>query len=61
MPKNEDFDKIPEFLTVKELQALLRVSKGIAYGLVQSGEIRAKIVGRQWRIHRSEYIRYVNS
>lgn len=58
MQKNEDFQKIPEFLTIKEVQALLRISKNTAYSLVHSGEIRAKVVGRQWRIPRREFERY---
>lgn len=61
MTKDEDFTKIPEVLTIKDLQQLLRVSMNTAYGLVRSGEIRAKTVGRQLRIPRSEFLRYINT
>ncbi len=54
-------DDLPLFLTVKDLQQLLRISHNTAYELVHSGEIRAKTVGRQLRIPRSELIRYINS
>lgn len=56
-----NFEDIPTVLTVKDVQRLLRVSINTAYGLVRSGEIRAKTVGRQLRIPRSELIRYLNS
>ena len=56
-----DSEDIPAFLTVKDLQRLLRVSINTAYGLIRSGEIRAKTVGRQLRIPRSEFLRYINT
>lgn len=61
MKNNTNSNKIPEFLTVKELQELLRVSRGTAYALVHSGELRAKVIGRQLRIPRSEYERFVRT
>lgn len=54
-------NEIPLFLTVKDIQRLLGISINTAYGLVHSGEIRAKTVGRQLRIPRSEFIRYINT
>ena len=58
---SENFEDIPSVLTVKDLQRLLRVSLNTAYALVRSGEIRAKTVGRQLRIPRSEFLRYLNT
>lgn len=55
------YEDIPMVLTVKDIQRLLRVSINTAYGLIRSGELRAKTVGRQLRIPRSELIRYLNS
>lgn len=55
------YEDIPMVLTVKDIQRLLRVSVNTAYGLIRSGELRAKSVGRQLRIPRSELIRYLNS
>lgn len=56
-----DLDHIPAVLTIKDVQRLLRISLNTAYGLVHSGELRAKTVGRQLRISRSEFIRYLNT
>lgn len=56
-----DFESIPAVLTVRELQQLLRVSLNTTYGLIRSGAIRAKTVGRQLRIPRSEFLRYINN
>lgn len=61
MSNNPQNYEIPDFLTVKDLQKLLRVSLNTCYGLIHSGEIRAKTVGRQLRIPRSEFIRYINT
>ena len=61
MRNYNDFPELPEILTVKDLQKFLRISLNTAYALVRSGEIRAKTVGRQLRILRSEFLRYLNS
>lgn len=59
--KNDNFqNEIPLFLTVKDIHQILGISLNTAYALVRSGEIRAKTVGRQLRIPRSEFLRYVN-
>ena len=39
-----------DILTLKELQELLHIGKNTALRLVQSGEIEAFKVGKQWRI-----------
>ena len=39
-----------DILTLKELQELLHIGKNTALRLVQSGEIEAFRVGKQWRI-----------
>ena len=39
-----------DILTLKELQVLLHIGKNTALRLVQSGEIEAFRVGKQWRI-----------
>lgn len=53
-------NEIPLFLTVKDIHRILGISLNTAYGLIRSGELRAKTVGRQLRIPRSEFLRYVN-
>lgn len=62
VPKETGIEQeLPMFLTVKDLQRILRVSQSVAYGLVNAGEIRAKTVGRQLRISRDDFLRYVNA
>ncbi len=48
-----------DILTLKELQGLLHIGKNTALRLVQSGEIKAFRVGKQWRIARENVIRYL--
>lgn len=48
-----------DILTLKELQKLLHIGKNTALRLVQSGEIEAFRVGKQWRIVREDIIRYL--
>lgn len=56
-----DLENIPAILTVKDVQRLLRMSLNTAYTLIRSGELRAKTVGRQLRIPRDEFLRYLNT
>ena len=48
-----------DILTFKVLQELLHIGKNTALRLVQSGEIEAFKVGKQWRIVREDIIRYL--
>ena len=48
-----------DILTLKDLQELLHIGKNTALRLVQSGEIKAFRVGKQWRIARENVIRYL--
>ena len=48
-----------DILTLKERQELLHIGKNTALRLVQSGEIEAFKVGKQWRIVREDIIRYL--
>ena len=42
----------PEFLSVPEAAALLRIGERTTYKLVHRGELPALKLGGQWRIHR---------
>ncbi|MDE6902555.1 MAG: helix-turn-helix domain-containing protein [Lachnospiraceae bacterium] len=55
------YPELPPTLTVRDIKEILRISLGGAYRLVNSGEIRAKTVGRQFRIPRDEFLRYLRS
>ena len=43
-----------DILTLKELQVLLHIGKNTVLRLVQSGEVEAFRVGKQWRIPKSK-------
>ena len=48
-----------DILTLKELQELLHIGKNTALRLVQSGDIEAFRVGKQWRILRKSINEYI--
>ena len=48
-----------DILTLKELQKLLHIGKNTALRLVQSGEIEAFRVGKQWRITQNSIKKYI--
>ena len=48
-----------DILTLKDLQELLHIGKNTALRLVQSGEIEAFRVGKQWRILRNSIAKYI--
>ena len=48
-----------DILTLKELQELLHIGKNTALRLVQSGEIKAFRVGKQWRITKESLLKYI--
>lgn len=48
-----------DILTLKELQELLHIGKNTALRLVQSGEIEAFRVGKQWKITKENVAKFV--
>lgn len=48
-----------DILTLKELQELLHIGKNTALRLVQSGEIEAFRVGKQWKIAKENVAKFV--
>lgn len=48
-----------DILTLKDLQELLNIGKNTALRLVQSGEIEAFRVGKQWRVSKENVAKYV--
>ena len=49
----------PEVLTIVEAAALCRVSPAVMYGLAAEGKAPAMKVGGQWRVVRSELLRWL--
>lgn len=48
-----------DILTLKDLQELLHIGKNTALRLVQSGEIEAFRVGKQWRVSKESVAKYI--
>ena len=48
-----------DILTLKELQELLHIGKNTALRLVQSGEIEAFRVGKQWKITKENVAKFI--
>ena len=50
-----------DILTLKELQEVLHIGKNTALRLVQSGDIEAFRVWKQWRIKKKSVEKYIYS
>ncbi len=51
----------PEFLSVPEAAALLRIGERTTYKLVRRGELPGLKMGGQWRIHRPTLLEWAKS
>ena len=50
---DDDYEEqINEFLTPREVMELLAIGKNTFYKMVQSGQLPAFRIGRQWRVRR---------
>jgi len=49
-----------EIFTLEELQKYLKVGRNTALDLLRNNKIKAKKVGRQWRVLKSEVYKYLN-
>lgn len=55
--EREDYDgtlELNEYLTPREVMELLAIGKNTFYKMVQSGELPAFRVGKQWRVKRAD-------
>ena len=55
--EREDADyeeQINEYLTPREVMELLAIGKNTFYKMVQSGQLPAFRIGRQWRVRRAD-------
>lgn len=52
-------NNIKDILTLKELQELLHIGKNTALWLVQSGEVEAFRMGKQWRVSKESVAKYI--
>ena len=49
-----------DVLDIADVCKILRITKGLAYKLVQSGELPARKVGYRYRIPKHALINYIN-
>lgn len=54
-------EELPLALTIEQLAQVLRIGRGSAYRLAQTGELRTIKIGRQIRIPKTELLRYLGS
>lgn len=54
-----DFDTMPLVLSVEDIADTLAIGRNKAYGLVNSGTIKALKIGQHYRIPRDEFIEFV--
>lgn len=50
------FDELPEFLTMREAQAILRVGRSTIYELAHRGELRTVRLGRRLLVPRAAIV-----
>lgn len=55
----EDIEQ--EYLTPREVMSLLYIGKNTFYRLVQTGELPAFRIGKQWRVHRETLFKRMTS
>lgn len=53
------FEKIPDIMTFKECQKLLKVGKNTLLNLIHNGEIDAFRIGNRWKITKESIIDYM--
>jgi len=53
------YEKIPEIMTVKECQNILKVGKNTLLNLISSGEIEAFRIGNRWKIPKESVIEFI--
>lgn len=53
------FEKIPDIMTFKECQKLLKVGKNTLLDLIHSGEIDAFKIGNRWKITKDSIMEYL--
>ena len=57
---NEMFKNYPDVVSVGQLKEMLQIGQVLAYKLVKSGEIKARKVGREYKILKTTVIEYVS-
>lgn len=58
-PNNNIFVNFPDVVSMIQLESMLGIGRALAYKLIKSGEIKARKVGREYRIPKASVIAYV--
>lgn len=53
-------EQYQDVLSVDDIANILHVSKGMVYNLIHSKQIKGFLVGRKYRILKTELIRFLN-
>ena len=53
------FERIPDIMTFKECQKLLKAGKNTLLDLIHSGEIDAFKIGNRWKITKDSIVEYL--
>ena len=56
---NEIFKDYPDVVSVEQLMEMLDIGQVLAYKLVRSGKIKARKIGRDYKIPKANVIAYV--
>jgi excisionase family DNA binding protein len=53
------YENIPEVMTLKECQQLLRVGKNTMLELVHTRQLDAIRIGNRWKIRKDDFIEFI--
>lgn len=56
-----NFDSMPLVLSVEDVADTLAIGRNKAYGLVNSGTIKALKIGQHYRVPREDFIDYIKN
>lgn len=59
--KFASFETMPLVLSVEDIADTLAIGRNKAYGLVNSGVIKALKIGQHYRVPRDEFIKFIKS
>ena len=56
-----NFETMPLVLSVEDIADTLAIGRNKAYGLVNSGTIKALKIGQHYRIQKEEFVNYIKN
>lgn len=59
MQSEEIFVSYPDIVGIEDIVKMLNVGKTLAYNLIRQGKIKAKKVGREYKITKAAVINYI--